>query len=144
MLMPGLIDTHVHINEPGRTEWEGFHTATKAAAAGGFTTICDMPLNSIPPTTTVANLRAKVNAARGKIFVDVAFWGGLVPDNLPELRRLIAAGVFGFKCFLCPSGVEEFPHVTEEQVMEAARLLEGTGAVLAVSEPNFLEVEANS
>ncbi|XP_310887.6 allantoinase [Anopheles gambiae] len=131
MLMPGLIDTHVHINEPGRTEWEGFHTATKAAAAGGFTTICDMPLNSIPPTTTVANLRAKVNAARGKIFVDVAFWGGLVPDNLPELRRLIAAGVFGFKCFLCPSGVEEFPHVTEEQVMEAARLLEGTGAVLA-------------
>uniref|UniRef100_A0A182K9C4 allantoinase n=1 Tax=Anopheles christyi TaxID=43041 RepID=A0A182K9C4_9DIPT len=131
LLMPGLIDTHVHINEPGRTEWEGFHTATRAAAAGGFTTICDMPLNSIPPTTSVANLRTKVKAARGKIFVDVAFWGGLIPGNQHELRRLITAGVIGFKCFLCPSGVEEFPHVSEEQVIEAARLLEGTGTVLA-------------
>ncbi|XP_035900645.1 allantoinase [Anopheles stephensi] len=131
LLMPGLIDTHVHINEPGRTEWEGFHTATKAAAAGGFTTICDMPLNSIPPTTSVANLRTKVKAARKKIFVDVAFWGGLIPDNLGDLRRMIASGVIGFKCFLCPSGVEEFPHVTEEQVCAAARLIEGTGTVLA-------------
>uniref|UniRef100_A0A182N0B4 allantoinase n=1 Tax=Anopheles dirus TaxID=7168 RepID=A0A182N0B4_9DIPT len=131
LLMPGLIDTHVHINEPGRTEWEGFHTATKAAAAGGFTTICDMPLNSIPPTTSVSNLRTKVNAARGKIFVDVAFWGGLVPGNETELRRMIASGVIGFKCFLCPSGVDEFPHVSEAQVHAAARLMEGTGAVLA-------------
>ncbi|XP_058063280.1 allantoinase [Anopheles bellator] len=131
VLMPGLIDTHVHINEPGRTEWEGFHTATKAAAAGGFTTLCDMPLNSIPPTTSVANLRTKLAAARGKLFVDVAFWGGLVPDNLHELRRLIATGVIGFKCFLCPSGVDEFPHVTEEQLHLACRLIEGTGAVLA-------------
>uniref|UniRef100_A0A182Q5B8 allantoinase n=1 Tax=Anopheles farauti TaxID=69004 RepID=A0A182Q5B8_9DIPT len=131
LLMPGLIDTHVHINEPGRTEWEGFHTATKAAAAGGFTTICDMPLNSIPPTTSVPNLRTKVNAARGKIFVDVAFWGGLVPGNETELRRMIASGVIGFKCFLCPSGVDEFPHVSEEQVHAAARIMEGTGAVLA-------------
>uniref|UniRef100_A0A182MPY1 allantoinase n=1 Tax=Anopheles culicifacies TaxID=139723 RepID=A0A182MPY1_9DIPT len=131
LLMPGLIDTHVHINEPGRTEWEGFHTATKAAAAGGFTTICDMPLNSIPPTTTVANLRTKANAAKGNIFVDVAFWGGLVPGNQSELRRMIRSGVIGFKCFLCPSGVEEFPHVSEEQVYAAARLMEGTGTVLA-------------
>uniref|UniRef100_A0A182PR28 allantoinase n=1 Tax=Anopheles epiroticus TaxID=199890 RepID=A0A182PR28_9DIPT len=131
LLMPGLVDTHVHINEPGRTDWEGFHTATKAAAAGGFTTVCDMPLNSIPPTTSVHNLRAKVGAARGKIFVDVAFWGGLVPGNEAELRPLIDAGVIGFKCFLCPSGVDEFPHVTERQVQRAARLLEGTGAVLA-------------
>ncbi|KFB38865.1 AGAP000239-PA-like protein [Anopheles sinensis] len=131
LIMPGLVDTHVHINEPGRTEWEGFHTATKAAAAGGFTTICDMPLNSIPPTTSIANLRTKINAARGKIFVDVAFWGGLVPGNGDELRRMIAAGVIGFKCFLCPSGVDEFPHVTEEDVHAAARIMEGSGAVLA-------------
>uniref|UniRef100_A0A182SEM0 Amidohydrolase-related domain-containing protein n=1 Tax=Anopheles maculatus TaxID=74869 RepID=A0A182SEM0_9DIPT len=144
LLMPGLIDTHVHINEPGRTEWEGFHTATKAAAAGGFTTICDMPLNSIPPTTSVANLRTKVTAARKKIFVDVAFWGGLVPDNQHELRRMIASGVIGFKCFLCPSGVEEFPHVSEEQVHAAARLIEGTGAVLAVSDVMRIEYRTRS
>ncbi|XP_049534527.1 allantoinase-like isoform X3 [Anopheles darlingi] len=138
LMMPGLVDTHVHINEPGRTEWEGFRTATKAAAAGGFTTVADMPLNSIPPTTTVANLRTKLAAARGQLYVDVAFWGGIVPTNVDddggkasELHQLVAAGVIGFKCFLCPSGVDEFPHVSEEQVHRAAQLLEGTGAVLA-------------
>lgn len=131
VVMPGLIDSHVHINEPGRTEWEGFYTATKAAAAGGFTTICDMPLNSIPPTTTMANLRTKLNAARGKIFVDVAFWGGVVPGNADELREMIYAGVVGFKCFLCPSGVDEFGHVGEKDLHVALRKMEGTGTVLA-------------
>ncbi|XP_055607128.1 allantoinase [Uranotaenia lowii] len=131
VLMPGLIDSHVHINEPGRTEWEGFFTATKAAAAGGFTTIVDMPLNSIPPTTSMANLRTKINAARGKIFVDVAFWGGVVPGNSGELRDMINAGVVGFKCFLCPSGVDEFEHVGEKDVRLALEQMEGTGAVLA-------------
>ncbi|XP_055523063.1 allantoinase [Wyeomyia smithii] len=140
VLMPGLIDSHVHINEPGRTEWEGFHTATKAAAAGGFTTICDMPLNSIPPTTTMANLRTKINAARGKIFVDVAFWGGVVPGNVDELQEMIYAGVVGFKCFLCPSGVEEFQHVAEEDVHLALQKMEGTGSVLAF----HAEVECKS
>ncbi|XP_050098862.1 allantoinase [Anopheles aquasalis] len=139
LMMPGLVDTHVHINEPGRTEWEGFRTATKAAAAGGFTTIADMPLNSIPPTTSVANLRTKLAAARGQLFVDVAFWGGIIPDNVgdqdggnvSELHQLVAAGVIGFKCFLCPSGVDEFPPLTPEQVQRAAQLLDDTGAVLA-------------
>ncbi|XP_053696986.1 allantoinase [Sabethes cyaneus] len=140
VLMPGLIDSHVHINEPGRTEWEGFYTATKAAAAGGFTTICDMPLNSIPPTTTMANLRTKINAARGKIFVDVAFWGGVVPGNTDELQEMIYAGVVGFKCFLCPSGVEEFGHVGEEDVHMALQKMEGTSSVLAF----HAEVECKS
>lgn len=140
VVMPGLIDSHVHINEPGRTEWEGFHTATKAAAAGGFTTICDMPLNSIPPTTTMANLRTKINAARGKIFVDVAFWGGVVPGNSHELCDMIQAGVVGFKCFLCPSGVDEFQHVGEEDLHKALQTMEGSGSVLAF----HAEVECNS
>jgi len=110
-LLPGLVDTHVHVNEPGRTEWEGFASATRAAAAGGVTTIIDMPLNSIPPTTTVEALRAKQQAAAGKTFVDVGFWGGAIPGNLADLRPLHDAGVFGFKCFLLPSGVDEFPHL---------------------------------
>ncbi len=109
VVFPGLVDTHVHVNEPGRTEWEGFETATRAAAAGGVTTILDMPLNSIPPTTSVAALEAKRAAARGRCAVDVGFLGGVVPGNLGELEPLHAAGVFGFKCFLCPSGVDEFP-----------------------------------
>src|SRR5688500_10297079 len=104
LVMPGLVDTHVHINEPGRTDWEGFETATRAAAAGGVTTVVDMPLNSRPPTTTLEGLRAKLSAAEGKCYVDVAFWGGVVPGNLPELGALDAAGVVGFKCFLIPSG----------------------------------------
>ena len=108
VVLPGLVDTHVHVNEPGRTEWEGFATATRAAAAGGVTTIVDMPLNSIPPTTTLEGLEEKRAAAEGKIHVDVGFWGGAVPENLGRLRDLHDAGVFGFKSFLCPSGVDEF------------------------------------
>ncbi|SOD63938.1 allantoinase [Streptomyces zhaozhouensis] len=108
-LLPGLVDTHVHVNDPGRADWEGFPTATRAAAAGGVTTLLDMPLNSLPPTTRPAWLAAKREAAHGRVHVDVGFWGGAVPDNLAELRPLHDAGVFGFKCFLSPSGVEEFP-----------------------------------
>ena len=109
VLLPGLVDTHVHVNEPGRTEWEGFATATRAAAAGGVTTIVDMPLNSIPPTVDLAALETKRKSAEGQCFVDVGFWGGAVPGNLGELRGLHDAGVFGFKCFLLHSGVDEFP-----------------------------------
>src|ERR1700712_4710665 len=97
VLLPGLVDTHVHVNEPGRTEWEGFATATRAAAAGGVTTLIDMPLNSVPPTTTVAALDEKRAAAEGQVHVDVGFWGGAVPDNLADLAPLHEAGVFGFK-----------------------------------------------
>ena len=104
VVMPGLVDTHVHINEPGRTDWEGFETATRAAAAGGITTLIDMPLNGIPATTTVGALEAKRAAARGKCWVNVGFWGGVVPGNADQLHALHRAGVFGFKCFLVPSG----------------------------------------
>jgi allantoinase len=109
VLLPGLVDTHVHVDEPGRTEWEGFATATRAAAAGGVTTLVDMPLNSIPPTVDAAALEVKRKSAAGQCLVDVGFWGGAVPGNLGELRALHDAGVFGFKCFLLPSGVDEFP-----------------------------------
>ncbi|MEU8024353.1 allantoinase AllB [Micromonospora haikouensis] len=110
-LLPGLVDTHVHVNEPGRTEWEGFASATRAAAAGGVTTLVDMPLNSVPPTVTVAALETKRAAARGRCHVDVGFWGGVVPGNLGDLAALDRAGVFGFKAFLVDSGVPEFPPV---------------------------------
>src|SRR5256714_13695008 len=103
VLMPGLVDTHVHVNSPGRTEWEGFRTATRAAAAGGVTTVIDMPLNSVPPTTSVDGLRAKIEAAREQCWVDVGFWGGVVPGNTSQLEPLVKQGVFGFKCFLTPS-----------------------------------------
>lgn len=116
VVMPGLVDTHVHINEPGRTGWEGFETATRAAAAGGVTTLIDMPLNSIPATTTAAALETKRTAARKKCWVNVGFWGGVVPGNAGELRALHSAGAFGFKCFLVPSGVPEFAHVTEDDL----------------------------
>jgi allantoinase len=109
VLLPGLVDTHVHINEPGRTEWEGFDTGTRAAAAGGVTTVIDMPLNSIPATTTVAALAIKRESAAGQLYVDVGFWGGAVPGNVGDLEGLHAEGVFGFKCFLVDSGVPEFP-----------------------------------
>ncbi len=132
IVMPGLVDSHVHINEPGRTDWEGFATATKAAAAGGITTLVDMPLNSIPPTTTVAGFKAKVEAARGQCYVDVGFWGGVVPGNTPELIGLFQAGVVGFKCFLIHSGVDEFPNVTEEDLRKAMPELARLGAVLIV------------
>ena len=109
VLLPGLVDTHVHVNEPGRTDWEGFATATRAAAAGGVTTILDMPLNSLPPTIDAAALAAKRAAAAGQIAVDVGFWGGAVPGSAGELPGLHRDGVFGFKVFLADSGVPEFP-----------------------------------
>lgn len=132
VVMPGLVDTHVHINAPGRTEWEGFRSATLAAAAGGVTTLVDMPLNSIPPTTTLAGFEAKLATARGDCFVDVGFWGGVVPGNTAELAPMFAAGVVGFKCFLVPSGVDEFEHVTEENLREAMPELTRFGALLIV------------
>jgi len=132
VVMPGLVDTHVHINEPGRAEWEGFATATRAAAAGGVTTLIEMPLNSIPATTTVEAFLAKVAAAEGRLAVDVGFWGGVVPGNTAELRALYEAGVFGFKCFLAPSGVPEFAAVGEPELREALPVLSSLGAVLLV------------
>ncbi|MEI5584655.1 MULTISPECIES: allantoinase AllB [unclassified Agromyces] len=132
VLIPGLVDTHVHVNEPGRTEWEGFASATRAAAAGGVTTIVDMPLNSIPPTVDVAALDAKRAAARGRVFVDVGFWGGIVPGNHDDLLPLDAAGVFGFKCFLADSGVPEFPPVSVEEMARAMSALAGTGSLVIV------------
>lgn len=132
VIMPGLVDPHVHVNEPGRTEWEGFATATRAAAAGGVTTLVDMPLNSIPATTTREALRAKLAAAWHKTSVDVGFWGGVVPGNAGELPGLLADGVLGFKAFLVPSGVEEFAHVGEEDLRAALPVLAGHGAVLLV------------
>ena len=132
IVMPGLVDTHVHVNEPGRTDWEGFASATRAAAAGGVTTIVDMPLNSIPATTTLAGLNEKLSAAEGKLTVDVGFWGGVVPGNTGELARLWEAGVVGFKCFLIHSGVDEFPNVTEADLREAMPELARLGAPLIV------------
>ncbi len=131
-VMPGLVDAHVHINEPGRTEWEGFETATRAAAAGGVTSLVDMPLNSIPPTTTVAHLEKKARAAEGRCLVDVGFWGGAVPGNAGELVPLLEAGALGFKCFMVDSGVAEFGHVAEADLRAALEVLAGTGAPLLV------------
>jgi allantoinase len=131
-LMPGIVDSHVHVNEPGRTEWEGFETATRAAAAGGVTTIVDMPLNSIPPTTSVAALDAKVHALHGKCRVDVALWGGAVPGNADQLRAMLDAGACGFKCFLVDSGVPEFGNLDARELEEAMNALRGTGAPLLV------------
>ncbi len=122
VIMPGLVDTHVHVNEPGRTDWEGFVTASAAAAAGGVTTIVDMPLNSVPATTNVAGLDAKRAAARSAN-VNVEFWGGVIPGNTGELDALADAGVRGFKCFMSPSGVEEFPHVDERDLRLALPIL---------------------
>jgi allantoinase len=119
VLLPGLVDAHVHVNEPGRTDWEGFASATRAAAAGGVTTIIDMPLNSIPPTVSVAALDQKRAVARDQAYVDVGFWGGAVPGNVPELKAMHDAGVFGFKCFLLHSGVDEFPHLSPRELREA-------------------------
>jgi allantoinase len=130
VLMPGLVDTHVHLNEPGRTEWEGFDTGTRAAAAGGVTTLVEMPLNSIPATTSVVGLAAKLAAARGRLHVDAGFWGGVVPGNDEQLEPLWDAGVLGFKCFLCPSGVDEFGHVTEADLRTALPELARLGAPL--------------
>ncbi|NUK11242.1 allantoinase AllB [Streptomyces lunaelactis] len=132
VVLPGLVDTHVHVNDPGRTEWEGFWTATRAAAAGGITTLLDMPLNSLPPTTTVGNLRTKQDVARPKAHVDTGFWGGAIPSNVKDLRPLYDAGVFGFKCFLSPSGVEEFPELDQEQLARSMAEIAGFGGLLIV------------
>ena len=132
VLLPGLVDSHVHVNEPGRTEWEGFATATAAAAAGGVTTIVDMPLNSIPPTVTVPALRAKQAAAVGQLATDVAFWGGAVPGNVADLRPLHEAGVVGFKCFLLPSGVDEFAPLDAGQLAVAMAEIASFGGLLIV------------
>ena len=132
IVMPGIVDTHVHVNEPGRTEWEGFETATRAAAAGGVTTILDMPLNSVPATATVKALEAKRESARGKSHVNVEFIGGVVPGNARDIEPLARAGVRAFKCFLTPSGVDDFPNVTERDLREAFPILARTGLPLMV------------
>ena len=142
VVMPGLVDTHVHINEPGRTDWEGFATATRAAAAGGVTTLVEMPLNSIPATTTFENLEMKRAAAEGKCQVDVGFWGGVVPGNTAQLPRMFDGGVFGFKCFLVPSGVDEFAHVTERDLRAAMPELARMGALLIVHAETPAPIEA--
>ncbi|ELR02447.1 hypothetical protein VC83_07170 [Pseudogymnoascus destructans] len=116
IILPGLVDAHVHLNEPGRTEWEGFWTGTRAAASGGVTTVIDMPLNAIPPTTTVAGLKEKIKAAEGQCWVDIGFYGGIIPGNADELVPLVEAGVRGFKGFLIESGVDEFPAVSSKDV----------------------------
>jgi allantoinase len=131
VVMPGLVDTHVHVNEPGRTAWEGFATATAAAAAGGITTLVDMPLNSVPPTTTMKGLEAKRRAAPVE-GIEIAFWGGVVPGNEQDLDDLAAAGVRGFKCFLSPSGVDEFPYVEEQDLRRALPVLARRGLPLLV------------
>ncbi len=132
VVMPGLVDTHVHINEPGRTEWEGFETATRAAAAGGVTTLVDMPLNSIPATTNVAALEEKIRAAAGKLYVDCGFHGGVVPSNADDLLALADAGVFGFKAFMIDSGVPEFAAVGERDLRRSMSVIANTGLPLLV------------
>lgn len=147
VVMPGVVDTHVHVNEPGRTDWEGFETATRAAAAGGVTTIVDMPLNSNPATTTVDALREKVTTARGKCSVDVGFWGGVVPGNEAELESLLDAGVLGFKAFLVPSGVPEFEAIGNEELGRAMEILARRDAVLLVHAedgPSLTTIEGRS
>ncbi len=132
VIMPGIIDAHVHINEPGRSEWEGFETATRAAAAGGVTTLIEMPLNASPVTTTVANFEKKQSAAAGKLQVNCGFYGGLIPGNFADLPDLMQAGVFGIKCFLTHSGIDDFPNVTESDLAKAMPLIEKTGLPLLV------------
>ena len=145
VLVPGLVDSHVHINEPGRTEWEGFASATRAAAAGGVTTLIDMPLNSIPATTTVEALEQKRRVAGGKVMVDVGFWGGAVPQNLGRLHELYDVGVFGFKAFLAPSGVDEFDHLDAVQLERALEEIAGFGGLLIVhaEDSGVLDAHAN-
>ncbi|MBU3062633.1 allantoinase AllB [Nocardia sp. NEAU-G5] len=131
-LLPGLVDSHVHVNEPGRTAWEGFATATRAAVAGGITTLIDMPLNSIPATVDIAALREKQDVAAGQCSIDVGFWGGAVGDNLGDMAELARAGVFGFKAFLLPSGVEEFCHLDAAQLEAAVRAVAELDSLLIV------------
>ncbi|MEX3102117.1 allantoinase AllB [Streptomyces sp. ST1015] len=141
VVLPGLVDTHVHVNDPGRTHWEGFWTATRAAAAGGITTLVDMPLNSLPPTTTVDHLDVKRKTAADKAHMDVGFWGGALPGNTADLRPLHDAGVFGFKAFLSPSGVDEFPHLDREHLARALEEIAAFDGLLIVhaEDPHHLE-----
>jgi allantoinase len=141
VLLPGLVDTHVHVNDPGRTEWEGFATATRAAAAGGVTTIVDMPLNSVPPTVAVPALDLKRATAFGRTYTDVGFWGGAVPGNLAALPALHEAGVYGFKCFLLHSGVDEFGHLSQEELEAALRVLREFDGLMIVhaEDPDTIE-----
>ncbi len=132
VIMPGLIDAHVHINEPGRTEWEGFGTATKAAAAGGITTMIEMPLNASPVTTTAEAMKLKLEAAKGKLYVNCGFYGGVIPGNIEDLDGLLNAGVFGIKAFLTHSGIDEFPNVTEADLRKALPILRQHNAKLLV------------
>ncbi len=141
VLLPGLVDTHVHVNEPGRTQWEGFASATRAAAAGGVTTIIDMPLNSIPPTTTVAALELKREVARDQAFVDVGFWGGAIPGNQADLRPLHDDGVFGFKCFLLHSGVDEFPHLEADEMEADMAVLKSFDSMMIVHAEDSRAIE---
>ncbi|XP_050345528.1 allantoinase-like isoform X1 [Nymphalis io] len=130
-LMAGVVDSHVHVNEPGRTSWEGYVTATKAAAAGGITTLVDMPLNSFPPTTSVENLKVKASSAREEVYIDVAFWGGIIPGNEMELQNMIEAGVIGFKAYLIDSGITEFPNVEKDELDNIFSTLNGSDIVIA-------------
>lgn len=123
VLMPSLVDTHVHVNEPGRTDWEGWESATAAAALGGITTLADMPLNSDPVTTTLEALNEKQRSMMGQLHIDCALWGGVIPGNGPELGPMVDRGVRGFKCFLCPSGIDEFPEVGRRDLREAMPIL---------------------
>jgi allantoinase len=132
VVMPGLVDTHVHINEPWRTDWEGFETATKAAAAGGITTLVDMPLNCIPVTTTVDALNQKIAATKNQLWVDCGFYGGLIPDNLQDIESLADAGVLGFKAFLSHSGIDEFPNINEKHLREALPIFANKGIPILV------------
>jgi allantoinase len=142
VLMPGLVDSHVHVNDPGRTDWEDFTTATKAAAAGGVTTVIDMPLNSIPPTCDVPALEVKRKSAENQAYVDVGFWGGVIPGNVPQLHALHDAGVFGFKCFLLNSGVEEFPPLERGEVERAMREIASFGGLLIVHAEDAHTIDA--
>ena len=141
VLLPGLVDTHVHVNDPGRADWEGFGTATAAAAAGGVTTIVDMPLNSLPPTVNPAALAVKRAAAGGRCHVDVGFWGGAIPGNGAQLGPLHEDGVLGFKCFLLPSGVDEFPPLGPAELEADLAIVASLGSHMIVhaEDPHVIE-----
>src|ERR1041385_1628205 len=130
--MPGVIDPHVHINEPGRTEWEGFDTGTKAAIAGGITSLVEMPLNASPVTTTVKAFEEKINAAKQHLHTNCGFWGGVIPGNTNDMEPLIGKGVLGFKAFLIDSGIDEFPNVTEKDLRKAMPIIAKHGLPLLV------------
>lgn len=146
VVMPSLVDSHVHINEPGRTDWEGFHTATRAAALGGVSTVADMPLNSIPVTTSLPALEIKRQHTAGKLWVDLALWGGVIPGNEAELGPMAKRGARGFKAFLCPSGIDEFPHVGPQELRRAMPILREVGRPLLVHAEieGFAAVEADA